>query len=358
MINHAILLIPLLLFVTVYAGRVKIADKNCDLTVKQIALKNNTFPSDRAYSLLAKELKLHDFSNLLFDCVDGRNDLDHRIGTFGGSLGEFILAVSGLVKLQPFRKSLSVEAIMQEYLDADFQLYLHSDDHAVQDLHHYLQQQGYSDVDILNPPEDLQPLLLDLLSDPQYIGCGHIKLLLLNPLHGADADIIIDSIRSFYNFFWARHPNCHYHDLTGHHEEEAVLLVSSSDLKNVPTFKFRTSEYSTFIYHKDAASILRARNAKFFSKHFDINADLLFTQISVLATYWGDLTVFNLANDLTLYEVNVRIMDPLPQELFVGLGCGLVVVLVVFGVWWSRKRNRRLRVAGLLSDVGEELLSF
>ncbi|KAL0213792.1 hypothetical protein P9112_005976 [Eukaryota sp. TZLM1-RC] len=266
---------------------------------------NNTLNLDEARKFFSSDFKLHDGSDLLFDCVDGRNDLSGRMGAFGGNLGEFILALHCVQLHQPV-ESIQVFDLMKDYLNCGLPLYFHSDDHHTKLVVNSLHQLGHHDVDPSNPRDNDKPVLLDYLSDPDYLGCGHIKAILYDAAYGADQCMAKESIRSFYKLLWNSHPRCHYEELQGQHQENGVVIVHSSDLSAVPTIRFRTSNNSVFVFHCDAVAILRYQTASFFADLFNLNRDVLFHDIEDMGQKWANLTLDVLAPGLSLFELDVE----------------------------------------------------
>ncbi|KAL0244678.1 hypothetical protein GEMRC1_008760 [Eukaryota sp. GEM-RC1] len=245
-----------------------------------------------------------------FACVDGRND-KREATTFGGSLAEFMLSLSSISKLSS-SISYDVSRVMSDYLNNGSALYLHTDDDAISALQEDLLELGYTDVDIHNPAEDVQPILLDMLSqNPKYTGCGHIRLLQTDPRYYADSVLIGEVIRFFYHYLWEGHweENMFFSVLHGRHSEERVVVVSSRDLDDdnpsVPAFCPFHDNHSSFVYHKDLVQKLRKSNSKWFGTYFDVDEDLLLEQMNILGNFWAKLTLNRLAKGLAVYELEV-----------------------------------------------------
>ncbi|KAL0220192.1 hypothetical protein RCL1_000047 [Eukaryota sp. TZLM3-RCL] len=239
-------------------------------------------------------------------CVDGRNECC-QAASFGGELGEVCLAIEGLSSLS--NSVIDVKSLLVEYLKSGHQLYYHSDDHCEESLKLSLAALGHSDVfNICCPPQDLRPVLLDLLLQEKHIGCGHIRLLLFDDRYGATKSLIKQVVVAFWELLWSKQCGenvCCFEDLHGEHEEQAVLIIDSIDDEHVPAVCFKNSIGSSFVFHKDVAQHRREFFAEFLSDKYNVDRANLLEEINNIAQKWQALTLENLASGLPIYEVSI-----------------------------------------------------
>lgn len=115
-----------------------------------------------------------------FSCIDGRKD-DAVVGAFGGDIGEFILGLASIELTRPMSAIFSqsqVTAYFKTYLaELDHKFYMHTD--AI----HWLRWKEVlqRSVGLAVPFEvrTAEQRAKVLESAPQYIGCGHLKLMML-----------------------------------------------------------------------------------------------------------------------------------------------------------------------------------
>jgi hypothetical protein len=180
-----------------------------------------------------------DPSQTHWSCVDGRGS-EPVFATPAGDSGELLLGFAILEKvmkmLQPDFQGLSqqdIRNIFDEFLsglDPNRRFYMHTDVHALERL-----QQAYNitELQIEAPDPSIQPLLLQILTQPPFIGCGHLRLCIQRPdLYQVRADLTRGLISSFYDYMW-NYNNSKLHHLTdlvelqGDHKEKAVVTLIS-----------------------------------------------------------------------------------------------------------------------------------
>lgn len=195
-------------------------------------------------------------------CVDGRGEIG-VVGTPGGNAGELALYLDSYEKISGIKLTEEqVDKIFENYLKTFGKFYLHSDSHA-------LQHMGVrSDDDLYDPSEEEKEHLLEQLTNPNNIGCGHLKLALKNPQeYGLNPDLIRYLLKSFFKKLWSKDKNVEFDILDGEHAEGAVLLVKVDAEEigaytQIPTISPRVEGTSTFVYHPQAVEFMRRESAK------------------------------------------------------------------------------------------------
>lgn len=127
-------------------------------------------------------------------CIDGRAT-SPVVGTPGGDAGELVLALAALEQATGDGVDLDhVDRLFAAYTEEFGRFYLHTDEHALEALEHRLAEDprfaavkgslhGVDAIEELvrRPPPALQPALLDHLTAPEAVGCGHLRLAMQNP---------------------------------------------------------------------------------------------------------------------------------------------------------------------------------
>ena len=153
------------------------------------------------------------------------------------------------------------------------------DEHAVDHLEKELDTEN---LDLKNPPADVQESLLDALKSPENQGDQHISLLLQHPdIYSIEPMIVKHFIEAFYNILWDHHNDNHRHltlrILEGHHQETAFIEIKNEEQclvehtsPVVPTTN-SDNDSTYYINHLDAVVIRRAQLAKFFADKIALN---------------------------------------------------------------------------------------
>jgi len=198
-------------------------------------------------------------------CVDGRGDKG-IIGVPGGNAGEFVLALSTYEDLTGAKLGDDqIEKIFEEYLKRYGKFYFHSDTHA-------LAHMGVDENELRNPAPEKREKILEELTDPKNIGCGHLKSVANDTKgYGVRREIINGMIRAFFKNFWNGNENLNFTVLSGDHKEGAVVIVKvdakDEDVNGdteIPTVQPAVGEggAQAFIYHPQAVKFLRKEIAK------------------------------------------------------------------------------------------------
>jgi hypothetical protein len=213
--------------------------------------------------------------------VDGRDD-SGVIGTPGGDAGELVLALAAAEAVANVRFSPeAVRALLQKDLDTFGRFYLHTDVHA----DHALREAVAADAPLhahcpdphddtawrsflAHPPKAARAGLLELLVSPAYLGCGHVKRMLLHPeTYGARPALTQEVLRAFHSLRWDGAPELEWVTLSGAHDEHGVLNVVMEEppalFSSVPLVSPRVGSHQLFINHPQVAAWQRSQYAAF-----------------------------------------------------------------------------------------------
>ena len=217
-------------------------------------------------------------------CVDGRN-FNRVVAAPGGNAGLFLQMLTTYEKYTD--QLLSPEQIpplFAAYLDRFGHFYLHSDVHALQAIVLALQQQNIpiSSVEqlishISAPSGTLRAQLLTHLSQPAYIGCGHIRLMLEN--HGSyeiRPELIQLFLQEFFRRFWTGDERLQFDILQGDHAEQAILNICTLEKEDIDKTSLilvapQLMDTQVFINHPAASAYMHNQHASFLKQEEYLN---------------------------------------------------------------------------------------
>ena len=257
-------------------------------------------------------------------CVDGR---DHGAlwGTPGGDGGEILLALSALERLRKRAMTeAEVGAVLEARLDDFGACGLHTDTtagnrtiaaaRAHPDLARHVE--GISETwewrrFFTAPPPEAVPHLLDMLSTPELLGCGHLKLSMLHADdYGTRRDLVRAFLRTFFSARWSGSTEALYAALPGGHVEGAVLRGRLDDalgpFSQVPLISPLAYGTQMFVAHPEVAVATRGFTVKLLIRLGLVEAKLaaaLTEEISQLASVQLARTLFVLGNGLPIFDV-------------------------------------------------------
>lgn len=270
-------------------------------------------------------------------CIDGRAG-GPVVGTPGGDAGELTLALSAVE--HTVRAEVSVEtidALVARYAASFGRFYLHTDEAAIARLDAALREdpelaslRGALSVEELvqHPPPELEAPLASLLAQPEYVGCGHLRLLLEHPEEYGVRRELAEAVLRETHLFRFRHPELvDYEVLGGEHEERAVVEVFLDRpvhaYSRVPTFPYRDGDPAAFfVSHPEVSAYLRAELGSFLVEHEaalglapppasrtrrrSLDRGALDHELAALADRQVRATLRHLARELPVYEVHMR----------------------------------------------------
>ncbi|MCA9650880.1 MAG: rhodanese-like domain-containing protein [Myxococcales bacterium] len=282
-------------------------------------------------------------------CVDGR-DARAIVGTPGGDAGELVLALAASEAMSG--RSFDADEVAQifsAYLDGFGHFYLHSDDDALYALLDDLAHEhpdaglpGHEDHEaamalLRSPPPELREAVLRRLSDPRFVGCGHLRLMLQHPdQYGTRRELVAAVIEAFYRALWGGHPALELVVLHGHHHESAVLEVRLDlprvrPYSRIPLVSPRLGDTELFVSHPQVAHFVRRQNASFLLEQVPLlqgagldEASFL-ARLDELADRQANATLGHLADGLPHYTVEfhgqaVGERGPHPEGIFEVVG--------------------------------------
>ncbi len=219
-------------------------------------------------------------------CIDGRHD-EPIVGAPGGDAGELVLLLSAFEDYagRAFSQPV-VLAILEAYMDAEGQFYLHTDRSALERLDSTLRDgasQAWEDARargtaiedwVANPPFGSRPLLLQYLIDPDFVGCGHLKTLLQYPEEaGVRRGLVESVIQAFLQMLWRGDSRAEYVVLEGGHAEESIVIVEdfgSDETPGVPDLEPAEGGPDIFVVHMPIRRQLWRRNLTFFADSLEM----------------------------------------------------------------------------------------
>jgi hypothetical protein len=215
-----------------------------------------------------KYLRLHTLlQHQTLSCIDGRKDTC-TLGVPGGNMGVFLVMLSALSRLDTNRQmglALGDEEI-QRYLH-DYVLHLgaflmHTDAQALGELCAQMSWSDCTSQRIMNAPRHLQDRLLMLLTQEQALGCGHLRLMFVEPEdYLITRSLLQGALKAFFRLVWRAHPQTQglleYHTLHGHHQEQELVhyyaMEPASTLRGDVSLSMDcTTDGSSFAFHEPA----------------------------------------------------------------------------------------------------------
>lgn len=214
-------------------------------------------------------------------CVDGRED-GHMVGNPGGDIAVLAEAVIANAKIAG-RELTQVELsqAFSWYLEVIGSCYMHTDHHALEHLGKSLQgdtrigktlKNAHEVLRYVQDPDPKQQLrVLDHILEPNNIGCGHLKLMLLDPAaYGISRKVLHGLIRAFFDVMWngtqKQKQNLVYRILEGEHNEGAVVEIcvvgKVDDEILIPMVRPNGRDVSMFVVHPQVCEYMHRKVAK------------------------------------------------------------------------------------------------
>lgn len=257
-------------------------------------------------------------------CVDGRTT-EPVVGNAGGDITRLAEVLDGVERV--LDRELSYEEIDEGfvwYIDSFGDFYMHSDWHALENLADSLRERGHEVGEtqediyefVTNPPEEAQNDLLDSLRNPDFVGCGHWKLMMKDPQRYDMDPRILDRLAvNFFTLMWSSDPRRKqliFDVLEGSHEEQAVLNVMiEGEIDHdtvVPMVRPTDGNFSTFVNYPQVIDYLDSVVASalvednlFGVNDLGIAPDSLYTTFRQIADRGLGNTVQELAGKLPMH---------------------------------------------------------
>lgn len=260
-------------------------------------------------------------------CIDGRDERG-IIGSPGGDGGEFLLGLAAIE--QATGRILDEETVAQGLLahfDTFGHFYLHTDVRAFEALIGALQadprvQPAASGITgpeewfafVRRAPPGLRETLLEHLTAPAHLGCGHIRLMLgHSDEYGIRRELVVSFLRAFFRLWWEGAPEVGMTVLPGEHEEGAVVNVRFAEpvwgLSRIPLISPACGGRQMFVNHPDVAAFLRRATVRAYARGAGplsvepFQADGLQRAVDELAARQLRVTVGRLAEGLPVFDV-------------------------------------------------------
>lgn len=262
-------------------------------------------------------------------CVDGR-DPHAVIGTPGGDAGELLLALAAAEKASGERLTpREVAGLLDAWVEAFGRLYMHSDAHALDALSGALGKDARfsgsagvlgsaAAVEALvrHPPRALERALLDHLVEPDNVGCGHLRSMLLSPAsYQVRRELVVEILQGIFERLWRRPESVDWVVLSGEHHERAVVVVRLEGevrpYTKVPAIAPASALGQAFVAHPQVTAYLREQNAHFLLEQLPslrrrVPVERLSAAMRELADVQLDATLSRLAAGLPRYEVSFQ----------------------------------------------------
>ena len=254
------------------------------------------------------------------------------IGTPGGDAGELALALAAIERLTGKKlDDARIRTILGRRLHMLGRFYLHSDIHAanatiaamradsrfddaIRDVSEAMQWRRF----FAKPPEALHDALCELLVMPAHVGCGHLRLTMLNgEAYGARPEMVQSLVGSFVRARWAGALDTELVVLPLGHEEGAVVNVRVKggvhSFTPIPMISPRCAGSQMFVNHPEVTALLRRELAAFLTLCEDLTgvgasrSAALLEAINALGAEQMGATLTRLAKGLPIYDM---LFDP------------------------------------------------
>jgi hypothetical protein len=257
-------------------------------------------------------------------CIDGR-DAHAVVGTPGGDAGELLLALATAEEV--LARALSegeVEALTTSWIDAFGRVYMHTDEHALAALGASLRSDprfvAYAELAdssiealVRHPPQELEASLLHHLLEPDHVGCGHLRSMLLSPSsYRIRHELVTQVLRTLFGTLWRAPERIDWVVLQGVHRERAVVVVrtetSIRPYTRVPAVSPASELGQAFVVHPEVTAYLRQQHAYFLrdelpSLRDELSLEALVAAIESVADTQLHATLERLAPGLPWYEL-------------------------------------------------------
>jgi len=208
--------------------------------------------------------------NATLACIDGRHT-DCVVGAPGGNMGEFILLLTALERatMRLLRRP-QIQEIFSEFVTHFGRFYMHTDQHALRWIASELELKNITASDVVQASERRSELL-DLLTTPQGVGCGHLKGMLMAPSrYDVRRKLVEDALAAYFLTLWEYQDSTslHYEELQGEHDESEVIIFEADDAESLPEetripMACKHESASRFVVHDAARRFLLVKAKEF-----------------------------------------------------------------------------------------------
>ncbi len=180
----------------------------------------------------------HILENGSTECLDGRGD-QCEIGRAAGDMGDLIEKIAAFERATNTEFSeIALDRIWEHYMRRHRgQFYMHTDDDAIHALSNDLKVPEAEVLTLLTEAHGNNERLLQTLTDPRFIGCGHLARMLRFPREypGVRSAVVQFFMKKFFREKWGGNPKMQYAVLHGKHREGAVVNVQANREFNAQT---------------------------------------------------------------------------------------------------------------------------
>lgn len=259
-------------------------------------------------------------------CVDGRDD-HGVVGSPGGDAGEVLLTLGAAEAYTGKQLDLArMPTLLRAWLDAFGAFYMHSDIHAHNTMIKALRSDQRFDEVLAHvekphewraffaaPPASVRELVLDALTVPEHLGCGHLRMTLQRPEdYGVRRALSEAFLRAYHLERWQSAPEPSFVTLGGGHAEGAVVLVELAQeprpFSYIPLVSPAAEGSQMFVDHPQVISLLRRQWAQFLVSRGELgltagDEEGLFNAIQELGARQLKATLSKLAAGLPMYRI-------------------------------------------------------
>jgi|APLak6261682754_1056148.scaffolds.fasta_scaffold03705_2 rhodanese-related sulfurtransferase len=261
-------------------------------------------------------------------CVDGR---DHVavVGSPGGDAGELILALAAAEQVGGFRLGdAAIAELLQRRVEAFGRFAFHTDTDAGSRLCAAVRADprmaaavaGLPDPVLFrtffaDPPEAVRDALSDLMSQPEHVGCGHLRMTIQQAARwGVREGLTQQLLRAASRLRWEGAQELEITPLPGVHSEGAVINVHVAEeldaFSRVPLVAPSIAGRQMFVNHPHVARFLRKQLARWISQQEDlcprVDVGALFELMETLHQTQLEATLGELAAGLPVFDVTVH----------------------------------------------------
>ena len=181
-------------------------------------------------------------------CIDGRTT-GARYSIAGGSFG-LVLEVLAVMESQGrLITDELVEQVMSVFTSKVGVLYLHSDQHSMERLFCKLGLPENAQLQSLS--ESQVRVFIEFASRSDFIGCGHIKQIALDPIaYGIPQCVTEKALKVFYQQVFSGSKFYLFDVLQGEHQEQAVIIVESNDSSVETRLLNSDRQQQNFFWHR------------------------------------------------------------------------------------------------------------
>jgi hypothetical protein len=242
--------------------------------------------------------------NVPCTCVDGRTP-GVRYSVAGGSFGLIAETLGELESKGVQINEALVNQVFLAFAEKIGPVYLHTDQAALDRIFCRMGLDKETRLKELTPEQ--QETFIELASKPDYIGCGHVKLLLEDHQGYQIRPCVVEtSLRVFFQQYFAGHAGFMLDVLLGRHEEETVVLAESENKVGGFTLVLATGpgQQQSFYCHRPMKKELMTKLIELLHD-FDLDAEVEIDELFQRSNQKAERTLSLLAPELPVENVSL-----------------------------------------------------